>query len=114
MSEEQAKGVPPVVRQDGGSPKELLSEPRALPVARLADSESTRLEVNGSRALAGCRWSLFGKRSDFLRASNWPGALSRSPGTRALCIRIPEVPRIVTELDCHGCKLWEPADKRES
>jgi len=70
--------------------------------------------INGSRALVGCRWSLFGKRSDFLRASNWPGALSRSPGTRALCIRIPEVPRIVTEQDCHSCKLWQPADRRES
>jgi len=61
--------------------------------------------VNGSRALLGCRWILFRKRSDFLRASNW---------TRALCIRMPRVPRIVTEKDCHGCKFWEPADKRES
>ena len=61
--------------------------------------------VNGSRAPWGCRWILFRKRSDFLRASNW---------TRALCIRMPRVPRIVTEKDCQGCKFWEPADKRES
>ena len=61
--------------------------------------------ANGSRALLGCRWILFRKRADFLRASN---------GTRALCIRVPEVPRIVTEKDCHGCKFWEPADTRES
>ena len=61
--------------------------------------------VNGSRAPLGCRWILFRKRSDFLRPSNW---------TRALCIRIPEVARIVTEQDCHGCGLWEPADKCES
>jgi hypothetical protein len=70
--------------------------------------------LNMSRALFGCRWILSGKRSDFLRASNWPGEFSRSPGTRALCLRIPEVPRIVTEQDCQGCKFWEPADKRES
>ena len=70
--------------------------------------------VNGSRALLGCRWILFGKRSDFLLARNWPGALSRSLGTRALCIRIPEVPRLVTEQDCQGCKFWEPNEKRES
>ena len=61
--------------------------------------------VNGSRAPLGCRWILFRKRSDFRRPSNW---------TRALCIRIPEVPRIVTEQDCHRCKFWEPADKCES
>ena len=53
--------------------------------------------VNGSRAPLGCRWILFRKRRDFLRPSNW---------TRALCIRIPEVPRIVTEQDCHRCKFW--------
>ena len=70
--------------------------------------------TNRDRALAGCRWSLFGKRSDFLRASNWPGALSRSPGTRALCTRIPEVPRIVTAQDCQSCTFWERADKRET
>jgi hypothetical protein len=61
--------------------------------------------LNGSRALLGCRWILFGKRSDSRRASNW---------TRALCIRLPEAPRIVTAQDCQGCKFWEPADKRES
>jgi hypothetical protein len=61
--------------------------------------------VNGRRALLGCRWILFRKRSDFLRASNW---------TRALCTRMPRVPRIVTEKDCQGCKFWEPADTRES
>jgi hypothetical protein len=61
--------------------------------------------VNGSRARLGCRWILFRKRSDFLRANAW---------TRALCIRIPEVPRIVTVKDCQDCTFWEPADKRES
>ena len=61
--------------------------------------------VNGSRAPLACRWILFRKRSDFLRPSNW---------TRALCIRTPELPRIVTEQDCHGCGFWEPADKCES
>jgi len=57
--------------------------------------------VNGSAAALSCRWILFRKRSDFLRPSKW---------TRALCCRIPEVPRVVTEKDCQGCKLWEPAD----
>jgi hypothetical protein len=61
--------------------------------------------VHGRRALLVFRWILFPKRSDFLRASS---------GTRALCIRMPRVPRIVTEKDCQGCKFWEPADKRES
>jgi hypothetical protein len=60
--------------------------------------------VNGSRAPLACRWILFRKRSDFLRVSNW---------TRALCIRRPEVPRIVTEKDCRGCKFWESASTRE-
>jgi len=50
------------------------------------------------------RWILFRKRSDFRRPNSW---------TRALCIRVPEVPRIVTEQDCHGCGFWEPADKCE-
>ena len=57
--------------------------------------------VNGSDALLSCRWILFWKRSDFVRASYW---------TRALCVRIPEVPRIVSEMDCQGCKFWEPSD----
>ena len=61
--------------------------------------------VNGSHAPLSCRWILFRKRSDFLRASNW---------TRALCVRIPEGPRIVSEKDCLGCTFWEPADKRDS
>jgi hypothetical protein len=61
--------------------------------------------VDGSHAPLSCRWILFRKRSDSLRVSNW---------TRALCVRIPEVPRIVTEQDCQGCELWEPADKRVS
>ena len=73
--------------------------------------------VNRSRAPWGCRWMLSGKRSDFLRASNSPGgasSCSRFLATRALCIRIPEVPRMVTEPDGHGCTCWEPADTRES
>ena len=61
--------------------------------------------INGSRALLGCRWILFRKRSDFLRASH---------ETRALCIRIPEAPRVVTEKDCHGCPYWASAGARES
>jgi hypothetical protein len=61
--------------------------------------------VNGSRAPSGCRWILFRRRSDFLRPSNW---------TRGLCIRIPEVPRIVTEQDCHSCGFWERADECET
>jgi hypothetical protein len=61
--------------------------------------------INRSHAPFGCRWILFRKRSDFLRPSN---------RTRALCVRIPEVPRIVTEKDCRDCKLWEPADMRDS
>jgi hypothetical protein len=61
--------------------------------------------VNGSRVLLGCRWILFRKRLDSLRASNW---------TRALCIRMPRVPWIVTEKDCQGCKFWEPGDRGES
>ena len=61
--------------------------------------------VNGSRVLLNCQWILFRKRSDFLRASNW---------TRALCIRMPRAPRIVTERDCQGCKFREPVDKGES
>lgn len=58
-----------------------------------------------NRSLPGCRWSLFVKRSDFIRMNPW---------TRTLCIRIPEAPRIVTEKDCLGCALWEPADMREN
>jgi hypothetical protein len=61
--------------------------------------------VTGNRPRLGCQWILFRKRSDFLRPSDW---------TRALCIRIPEVPRIVTEKDCHDCKFWEPAARCES
>jgi hypothetical protein len=52
-----------------------------------------------------CRWILFRKRSDFIHVSNW---------TRALCVRIPEAPRIVSEKECRGCGLWEPADKCEN
>ena len=61
--------------------------------------------VNGSDSPLSCRWILFRKRSDFLRASNQ---------TRALCVRVREAPRVVSEKDCQGCKFWEPADKRES
>lgn len=60
---------------------------------------------NLNRSLPGCRWSLFVKRSDFIRMNPW---------TRALCIRIPEAPRIVSEKDCRGCALREPADTREN
>lgn len=61
--------------------------------------------ANGSRQPFACQWILFGKRSDFLRPTDW---------TRALCIRVPEVPRIVTRKDCQGCKFWEPTAKCES
>ena len=61
--------------------------------------------ITRNPASLGCQWILFRKRSEYLRPSNW---------TRALCIRIPEVPRIVTEKDCLGCNSWEPADERES
>ena len=58
--------------------------------------------VNGSHHTPlGCRWVMFAKRGDALRVSNW---------TRALCVRVPEIPRIVTEADCTGCKYWEPKD----
>ena len=60
--------------------------------------------VNGSPAPLSCRWILFRKRSHFLRARN---------GTRALCTRVPEVPRIVSEQDCGGCTFWESADTRD-
>jgi len=63
------------------------------------------LRINDNHAPLTCRWILFRKRSDFIRANNW---------TRALCVRIPELPRIVTDTDCQGCKSWEPTDKRES
>ena len=58
--------------------------------------------VNGSHAPLSCRWIQFRTRSDFVRASNW---------TRGLCIRIPDVPRVVTEKDCKDCRTWEPAHK---
>ena len=61
--------------------------------------------ISGSHAPFGCRWILFRKRSDFLRPNN---------RTRALCVRTPEAPRIVTGEGCPSCKLWEPADMRQS
>ena len=61
--------------------------------------------VTWKRAPLDCQWILFRKRSDCLRPSS---------GTRALCIRIPEIPRIVTEKDCQGCRFWEPAARCES
>ena len=65
----------------------------------------SRVNGNGSHAPLSCRWILFRKRSDLLGATNW---------TRALCVRIPEAPRVVTEKDCLGCKFWELAGKSES
>jgi hypothetical protein len=61
--------------------------------------------TNGSREPFACQWLLFRKRSDFLRPGDW---------TRALCIRIPEVPRIVTRKYCQGCKFREPVVRCES
>jgi hypothetical protein len=61
--------------------------------------------VNGGRAPLGCQWILFRKWSDFL---------SGSYTTRAVCIRISEVPRIVTGKECQSCKYFEPAGRRES
>jgi hypothetical protein len=61
--------------------------------------------LNGSPGPLSCRWILFRKRSEFLRVSNW---------TRALCVRIPEGPRVVSEEDCRGCTFWEPADTHAS
>ena len=61
--------------------------------------------VTWKRAPLDCQWILFRKRSDYPRPSS---------GTRALCIRIPETPRIVTEKDCEGCRFWEPAAMCES
>lgn len=61
--------------------------------------------VNRTPAPLSCRWILFRKRSDFLRPSN---------RTRALCVRIPAIPRIVMEEDCRGCKFWEFLEKREN
>jgi hypothetical protein len=43
-----------------------------------------------------CRWIQSGSEA---RVSNW---------SRALCIRIRERPRIVTEDECARCALWEP------
>lgn len=48
-----------------------------------------------------CRWILLKQRLDSVRASNW---------TRALCVRIPELPRPVREADCQGCAFWERGD----
>jgi hypothetical protein len=61
--------------------------------------------VNGSHAPLSCRWILFRTRSDSVRANN---------GIRALCLRISDVPRVVTEEDCQGCRSWEPCDTRET
>jgi hypothetical protein len=61
--------------------------------------------ANGNREPFACQWILFRKRSDFLRPID---------STRALCIRIPEVPRIVTRKDCQRCKSWEPVVRSES
>ena len=52
-----------------------------------------------------CRWVLFRKWSDYLRPTE---------ATRALCLRVPELPRVVTAEECRNCRLWEPPDKRES
>jgi hypothetical protein len=52
----------------------------------------------------GCRWILFRKWADFMTPTDT---------TRALCIRDPESPRIVSDKDCYGCPFWEPA-ARES
>jgi len=58
--------------------------------------------VNGShQMLLGCRWTLFAKRLDALQISNW---------TRAVCVRVPGAPQIVSQADCVGCKFWEPAE----
>jgi len=61
--------------------------------------------TNTRRTPLACRWILFRKWSDFVRPTDQ---------TRALCVRIPEVPRVVTDKDCRDCKLWEPADRRAS
>ena len=61
--------------------------------------------VNDRPALLSCRWILFRKRADSFRSSSW---------TRALCGRLPDVPRMATEEDCRGCKFWEGADKRQN
>jgi hypothetical protein len=60
--------------------------------------------INRSQAPLNCRWVLFRKRSDFLRAGSW---------TRALCVRLPESPRIVTDDTCRDCRFWKPAEKPE-
>jgi len=57
--------------------------------------------MNSKTAPLSCRWILFRKRSDFLHVSNW---------TRALCVRLPEAPRVVTEADCTGCPFWASVD----
>ena len=61
--------------------------------------------LNGSNGPLSCRWVLFRKRPDFLRANQW---------TRALCVRTPEDPRMVSEGDCRGCPFWDPRDRCDS
>jgi hypothetical protein len=61
--------------------------------------------VSGGRAPLSCQWILFRKWSDFLRASYT---------TRAVCLGVCEIPRIVTEKGCQSCKFWEPAARCES
>ena len=52
-----------------------------------------------------CRWVLFRKRSDFRRPTN---------RTEALCVRLPDAPRVVTEKDCVECKDWESGYEPDS
>ncbi len=62
--------------------------------------------VNGSHQMPlGCTWLLLAKRSDALQVSNW---------TRAVCVRVPGAPRMVSQADCVGCKFWEPAETRSN
>ena len=45
-----------------------------------------------------CKWILQGSE---LRLSNW---------TTALCIRVPNHERVVSEDECSRCPLWEDRD----
>ena len=61
------------------------------------------LPVNQHVTPLGCRWILFRKWSDFVHPTGQ---------TRALCVRIPNLPRVVTEEECRRCQFWERSGKR--
>jgi hypothetical protein len=54
-----------------------------------------RVAVNASPF--NCRWIARGSEA---RISNW---------SYALCLRVRDEPRLVSEAECARCLLWEPA-----